>query len=650
MVLKRFLGEILKNLGFVTKNELDEALNKQKEIFDEKALPERLKRDKLVSQARKDIEKIPLLGQILTEMGFVTMEQLEVALQEQQKMFEMYEALDSKKLGTAIEIGSIVNSTLNLAEVLSLIMRYANRVTNSSASTLMLLDDHAEELVFSVPTGPKAEKLIDIRIPSTKGIAGWVVEHEEAALVPDVNVDERFYEAVDKISGFETKSILCVPLKAKTKIIGVLEVINKSDGSSFDEEDKMLLSIFASQAAVAIENARLYGELKDRMEKEIEIQKKLAESEKFRALGQMASGLAHDFNNLLMGIQGNTSLMLLNTETGEPYFDRLKNIEQAVISGTDITKQLLGFAKGGKYEVEPTDLNELIERNSRMFASTKKEIKIRHEYQKGIWTVEIDRGQIEQVLLNLFINASQAMPSGGYIFLETENVALDSSQAQAHDLSAGYYVRFTVRDNGVGMDQVTRQKIFDPFFSTKGIGLGTGMGLASAYGIIRNHEGSIRVESEKGRGAAFYILLPASQKRVPETPELPEGIPKGQETILLVDDESMIIEVGKHMLEKMGYKVLVAEDGREALETYKKNLDKIHLILLDMVMPDMGGGETYDRLREINPEVRVLLSSGYSVNGEASQILQRGCDGFIQKPFNLKSLSQKLREILGSSS
>ena len=277
MILRQLLGEIMIYMGFLTGQQVEEALQRQRKIFEEKMLPERLQRIQLVSEARLAKDRIPLLGKILIDMGFATKEQLEGALKEQQKMVEAYKPLESEKLGTAIEISSIVNSTLDLAEILALIMRHANQLTNSIAGTLMLLDEETGELVFGVPTGPKADKLTDIRIPSGKGIAGWVAEHEQPALVTNAREDPRFYPEIDTISGLETKSILCVPLKAKTKLIGVLEVINKADGTSFTQGDELLLSVFAHQAAMGIENARLYSELKNQLEKEMQIQKKLGE-------------------------------------------------------------------------------------------------------------------------------------------------------------------------------------------------------------------------------------------------------------------------------------------------------------------------------------------------------------------------------------
>ncbi len=646
MILKQLLGEIMTHMGFVTSQQLDEALERQRTLFEEKTLPEQLERARLISEARLDADTTPLLGQILVDMEFATKEQLEEALSEQEKMVEAYKSLKSEKVAAAVEIGSIVNSTLNLAEVLGLVMRYVNRVTNSMASSLMLLDERTGELVLSVPTGPKAAKLTDMRIPASEGIAGWVVEHGQPVLVPDVKKDERFYKEVDKVSRFKTKSIVCVPLKAKTKLIGVLELMNKVDGTAFTEEDVVLMSIFAYQAAMAIENARLYSELKERLEGEIQLQKKLSESDKFRALGLMASGVAHDFNNLLMGIQGNTSLMLLDIDSSHPHHERLKNIEQSVQTGAELTRQLLGFTRGGKYEIKPTDLMELMKKTSSMFAPTKKEIRIFTKYQKGIWSVKVDQAQIEQVLLNLYVNAWQAMPSGGDLYLQTENVTLDKDFVRAIDIKPGKYVKMSVIDNGVGMDETTRKRIFDPFFTTKEMGRGTGLGLASAYGIIKNHGGYINVSSEKGEGTTFSIYLPVTKEKIVEEKKPSEKLLKGEEMVLLVDDEGMILEVGKEMLAKMGYEVLTAGSGKKALEIYRKKKDQIGIVILDMIMPEMGGGETYDKMKKINPGIKALLSSGYSINGQATEILKRGCNAFIQKPFSVTNLSLKLREIL----
>ena len=379
-------------------------------------------------------------------------------------------------------------------------------------------------------------------------------------------------------------------------------------------------------------------------QKRLEVQ--LQQAQKMEAIGTLASGVAHDFNNLLMAIQGRTSTMLMNKGASDRDFEHLKGIEDHVSSAAELTRQLLGFAMGGRYEVKPSDLNELVEKQNRMFGRTRKEIVINSKYQENIWPVEIDRGQIEQVLLNLYVNAWQAMSGGGELALETENVILDQNHVKPFDTEQGQYVRISVSDTGVGMDKTTLERIFDPFFTTKGMGRGSGLGLASAYGIIKNHGGFIQAHSEKGHGSIFNIYLPASPKKVIEEEELTGDILKGSETVLLVDDEDMIIEVAEQLLEHLGYRVLMAGSGKEAIKIYQEKSQHIDMVILDMVMPEMGGGETYDALKMLNSKVKVLLSSGYSIDGQATEILGRGCNGFIQKPFKVEAFSQKLREIL----
>jgi len=380
--------------------------------------------------------------------------------------------------------------------------------------------------------------------------------------------------------------------------------------------------------------------LKRRMEAQ------LRHTQKMEAIGTLAGGIAHDFNNLLMGIQGNASLMLLGIDSGHPHYTRLKGIEKAVKSSAELTKQLLGFARGGKYEVRITDVNELLKESTKIFVRTKKEITIHTNYIADIWPVEVDQGQIQQVLVNLLVNACQAMPGGGDVYLKTETVVLKEIDAKPYQLDPGNYVKLAITDTGVGMGEATRQRIFDPFFTTKEMGRGTGLGLASAYGIVKNHGGAITVHSDIGKGSTFAVYLPAADRDAETVPEPPDEIKEGSGTLLLVDDEQAVLEVGRGMLEALGYEVLTAEGGREALTIYRKNRETIDLVILDMIMPKISGGETYDRLRKLEPGVKVLLSSGYALDGQASEILNRGCRGFIQKPFNLNRLGQKIREIL----
>jgi two-component system cell cycle sensor histidine kinase/response regulator CckA len=377
------------------------------------------------------------------------------------------------------------------------------------------------------------------------------------------------------------------------------------------------------------------------------LEERLQQADKMEAIGTLAGGIAHDFNNLLMGIQGYASMTLLNLDPTNPNYERLKRIEQQVQSGADLTSQLLGFARGGRYEVKPSNINEIIEKTSSMFGRTKKEISINRKTAKDLWNVEVDRGQMEQVFLNLYVNAWQAMPGGGEIYLETDNVLLNDEQVFPYAIKPGKYVKITITDTGTGMDEKTQERIFDPFFTTKEMGRGTGLGLATVYGIIKGHHGLINVYSETGHGTTFTIYLPASEKEILKEKTPKDEITRGTETILLIDDEQMVMEVNQELLESIGYKVYVAGSGQEGIAVYMEKRDKIDLVILDMIMPGISGSETFDRLREINPNIKVLLSSGYSLNGEAKHIMDRGCNGFLQKPFRLEELSGKVREMLG---
>jgi two-component system cell cycle sensor histidine kinase/response regulator CckA len=377
------------------------------------------------------------------------------------------------------------------------------------------------------------------------------------------------------------------------------------------------------------------------------LEAQLQQALKMEAIGTLAGGIAHDFNNLLMGIQGNVSLMYMDMNSAHPHYERLRRIEKQVQSGTRLTSHLLGYARKGRYEVKPVDLKQLVEETLDAFGRTRKEIAIHRELADDLFAVEADVGQIEQVLLNLCVNAADAMPGGGELILRAINTTHHEMKGKLYNPKPGNYVLLTVTDTGTGMARKIVDRIFDPFFTTKERGRGTGLGLASAYGIIKGHGGYIDVDSTEGEGTTFRIYLPATEKEVQEIAKVVDGLAMGTETVLLVDDEEDIRQVGRELLEAMGYEVMLAKDGQEAIELYKKACNSIDIVLLDMVMPNMGGGQAYDRMKEINPDVKVLLSSGYSIDGEAAEILERGCDGFIQKPFGMKQLSGRIREVLG---
>jgi len=366
---------------------------------------------------------------------------------------------------------------------------------------------------------------------------------------------------------------------------------------------------------------------------------------KMESIGTLAGGIAHDFNNLMMGIQGNLSVLLLDINYSHPHYEIIKRIEKVVKSASRLTSQLLGYARKGKYRPEKLSLNEIVSESSEMFGRTKKNIEIEYNLAENLSAVEVDRVQIEQVLLNLYINAMQAMPEGGKLILKTLNATQADMKSNLYNPKKGKYALLEVSDTGIGIEKKVQKRIFDPFYSTKEIGRGTGLGLASAYGIIKNHNGYIELDSKKGAGATFKIFLPAAGKELPTQAHKTDPKPE-KEVILLVDDEEMILDSGGKMLRILDFEVITACDGKTAIEIFESRHAEIDLVILDMVMPGMSGEKVYIKLKEIDSDVRVLITSGYSVDGLQEGFGVHNTDRFLQKPFDLKTLFKKIREIM----
>ncbi|GMW01550.1 MAG: hypothetical protein AMXMBFR84_26870 [Candidatus Hydrogenedentota bacterium] len=434
------------------------------------------------------------------------------------------------------------------------------------------------------------------------------------------------------------------PLIHQGEVVGLIEVANRTE--PYEPDDARLLESI-SKSVAPILNARLNSEREERQRIALETQ--LRQSQKMEAIGQLAGGIAHDFNNILQAILGYSRLALEKAESGSELHGDLTQVIKGADHAASLTRQLLAFSRQQILERKDINVNALVESLIKLLRRTLgAAIHIEFKSGENLSTVHADPGQIEQVILNICINARDAMPSGGDLLLETSNVTLSRDFCDAHPWAQpGSYVLLTMSDNGTGMDEETQKRIFDPFFTTKDAGKGTGLGLATVYGIVRQHDGLVHVYSEVGKGTAFKIYLPAVLRSASHAKRAQdETVAGGHETVLFAEDDEALRRLGVRILESAGYTVLSASNGQEAVEVFNAHVDSIAIAVLDVVMPKMGGRVVYDSIRSVNPAVRVLFSSGYSggVGGLRHEL--RESAPLLQKPYEPKALLRKVREIL----
>jgi signal transduction histidine kinase/ActR/RegA family two-component response regulator len=399
---------------------------------------------------------------------------------------------------------------------------------------------------------------------------------------------------------------------------------------------------------------RMRTSLQESQREHRQLEERLRQAHKMEAVGRLAGGVAHDFNNLLTIIRGHSDLLLDRQGIEASQRRSLEQIQKAGNRAVGMTRQLLAFSRMQVLEPRVLDLNEVVAEMGKMLPRL---IGEHIEYvflpEAGLSPVKADPGQVEQVIMNLVVNARDAMPDGGKITVRTQNAVLDEAEARKHaPMSPGAYVLLSVADTGHGMDAETRAHIFEPFFTTKEVGKGTGLGLATVYGVVKQSGGFIYVESARGKGATFEIYLPQARQPAEklEAQSKPTAVVGGSETILVVEDEAAVRELTCEFLRVSGYSVLEAQNGMEALEVFSRLSGPIHLVLSDMVMPKMGGAELASRLGKLHPETKVVLMSGYSdySSGPRGQISPQTL--ILQKPFSRPSLVEKVREALAKDS
>ena len=383
------------------------------------------------------------------------------------------------------------------------------------------------------------------------------------------------------------------------------------------------------------------------------LESQLQHAQKMEAVGTLAGGIAHDFNNLLQAIQGYTELLLMRTKDGEPGFRELREVIRASKRGAELTQQLLTFSRKVESKRKPLNLNEEVEEVRQLLERTlPKMIEVEFNLDPDLRTINADSAQLKQVLMNLAVNAKDAMPEGGKLVIETQNITLDEEFCKRYaEVTPGNYVLLSMADTGHGMEKETLEHIFDPFYTTKEVGKGTGLGLAIVYGIVKNHDGYVMCYSRPGSGSSFSIYLPVSEaakehEKLEESLESKSPAMGGDETILLVDDEEFIRELGVDVLGQAGYTVLAASNGEKALEVFRREQAHIDLIILDLIMPGMGGSKCLEELLKIEPQARILIASGYSPDASTKGSLEAGAAGFINKPYDNKQLLELVRKIL----
>jgi signal transduction histidine kinase len=418
------------------------------------------------------------------------------------------------------------------------------------------------------------------------------------------------------------------------------------------EFDDRLLSLLITPVSAA-DYVNIYG--RDIGERR-RLEQHLRQMQKMEAIGTLAGGVAHDFNNLLTGILGYANELKLGSDPGDEVHEAATVIENAATRAAELTRQLLGFARKGKMEEVPVDVHRLIQEVVSMLGHTLlsrngRRIRISQRLMAQPSYVLGDQTQLQQVLLNLGVNARDAMPEGGELVIETCAAELDEEYCRDHvGASPGRYLMISVTDTGSGIPKEIVDRIFEPYFTTKREGEGTGMGLAMVYGIVKNHGGSVRVYSEAGRGTTFKVYLPVAAAPEPVVREARHETPiRGEGRILVVEDEDVIQAMATRMLESLGYDVVAASDGQEAVEYYEQHGGETDLVIIDMIMPRMNGRDCFRRLREMNPLVRAILSTGYGLDSAVRELLGDGMIGYVQKPYVIGQLSEAVAKALGGT-
>jgi signal transduction histidine kinase len=559
------------------------------------------------------------------------------------------------RLESLVEISGDLSRLQELDSLLGRIAEASGRLVDADWVAFRLVDGN--ELVIAGTFGPRDRRggyVARPRLPIGESLAGIVAASGQPMMVRDPANDPRTLpEHAAEMRRYGTRGLLSVPARIGDRVLGVLSFqTGREEG--FTPQDMAIATALAAHAAVAVENRRLLLESRRAYDELAETQGQLEQAQKMDAIGRLAGGVAHDFNNLLTVILGRTEILLEPLPPEDPMRRGIELIRRTAGRAADLTRQLLAFSRKQVLEPVVLDLNTVATEMKDMLGRLiGEDIALLTAPGPGLGRVKADRGQIEQVLMNLAVNARDAMPQGGRLILETAAVELDEEYARRHvGARPGPHVMLAVSDTGTGIPREIQPQIFEPFFTTKEPGKGTGLGLATVYGIVKQSGGHIEVESEPGRGTTFRIYLPrfdapaATGDRGPR----PAAATGGTETILLVEDEEGVRELARDILRANGYTVLEARNGAEALLICERHQGPLDLLLTDVVMPRLSGRDLAERLAPLRPGLSVLYMSGYTDDAVIRHGVLGAGTAFLQKPFTPAVLVQRVRETLDTAS